>query len=94
VIDRERSIRSKLRPSERRLSQRALWAHNANTGCVPAAILLSLPIVTVFVGVFLGLRAAWALGVLLIPAMLALIGAPGGFLQEVRLAAPPFAIAG
>lgn len=90
VIDRERSIRTKLSsalPGERRrLSQRARCAHNAITGCVVAAILLCSLIVTAFAGVFLGLRVAWLLGALLILAMLALIGALGLFLQEVRLA--------
>jgi MFS family permease len=91
VIERERAIRNKLSPAlpgeRRRLSQRARCAHNAITGCVVAAILLCLLIVVAFVGVFLGLRVAWVLSVLLIAAMLALIGALGLFLQEVRLAA-------
>lgn len=90
VIDRERSIRNGLSPAlpgeRRRLSQRARCAHNAITGCVVAAILLCSLIVTAFVGVFLDLRVAWALGALLIAAMLSLIGALSLFLQEVRLA--------
>ena len=74
-------------PGERRrLSQRAHCAHNAIAGCVLAAILLCSLIVTSFIGVFLGLRVAWVLGVLLVAAMLALIAALGLFLQEVRLA--------
>ena len=91
LIDRERSIRNTLSPAlpgeRRRLSQRARCAHNAIAGCVLAAILLCSLIVVAFAGVFLGLRIAWVLGVLLIAAMLALIGALGLFLQEVRLAA-------
>jgi MFS family permease len=91
LIDRERSIRNNLSPAlpgeRRRLSQRARCAHNAIAGCVLAAILLCSLIVVAFAGVFLGLRIAWVLGGLLIAAMLALIGALGLFLQEVRLAA-------
>ena len=89
-IDRERAIRNKLSPAlpgeRRRLSQRAHCAHNAIAGCALAAILLCSLIVTSFIGVFLGLRVAWVLGVLLVAAMLALIAALGLFLQEVRLA--------
>ena len=63
------------------ISEHSRIAANAQ----PAMALCAL-IVTSFVGVFLGLRVAWVLGVLLVAAMLALIAALGLFLQEVRLA--------
>ena len=90
VIDRERSIRrdaSLALPGEgRRLGQRAQAAHAAIGGCVLAAILLCSLIVVSFIGIFLGLRVAWVLGLLLVAAMLAMIGALGLFLREIRLA--------
>lgn len=56
-----------------------------------AAILLCSLIVASFGGVFLGLRVAWVLAVLLIAAMLSMVAALGFFLAEVRLAShhPP-----
>jgi len=91
LIDRERAIRADLSvalPGERiRLAQRARHAHRAITGCVVAALLLCGQIVASFIGIFLGLRVAWLLGVLLIAAMVAVMGALLLFLQEVRLAA-------
>ena len=90
LIDRERSIREKRSaalPGERiRLAQRAYCAHTAIAGCVVAAILLCSLIVVSFAGIFLGLRVAWVLGVLLVGAMLAMIAALAQFLREVRLA--------
>jgi MFS family permease len=90
VIDRERSIRrdaSLALPGEgRRLGQRARAAHAAIGGCVLAAILLCSLIVTSFTGIFLGLHLAWVIGLLLVAAMLAMIGALGLFLREIRLA--------
>jgi hypothetical protein len=91
LIDRERAIRngaSPALPGEReRLARRARCTHHALICCVVAAILLCSLIVVSFGGVFLGLRVAWILAVLLIAAMLSMIAALGFFLAEVRLAA-------
>ena len=90
LIDRERAIRagaSPALPGERRvLSLRARSIHRAITGCVVAAILLCALIVAAFAGVFLALRVAWVLALLLTAAMLAMIWALAMFLREVRLA--------
>lgn len=90
LIDRERAIRNGLAPplagELRRLAQRARCLHHAIGASVTAAILLCSLIVASFGGVFLGLKLAWILALLLVAAMLALVGALGLFLAEVRLA--------
>ena len=90
LIDRERSIRNGLAPAlpgeRRRLAQRARCVHRAVSACVLAAIMLCSLIVTSFGGIFLGLRVAWLLAVLLVAAMLSMVGALTLFLGEVRLA--------
>ena len=75
LIDRERSIRNGLAPrrcpgSGSGWPARAHSVHRAIAACVLAAIMLCSLIVTSFGGIFLGLRVAWLLAVLLIAAML------------------------
>jgi hypothetical protein len=90
LIDRERAIRNGLSPplagELKRLALRARCLHHAIGASVTAAILLCSLIVAAFGGVFLGLKVAWVLAALLALAMLALVGALGLFLGEVRLA--------
>lgn len=89
LVDRERSLRAgntHALPGERRqIMRRARAVHRAILFCVVAALLTCLLIVLSLAGPFFGMRTGFALGVLLVVALLCLMAGLGFFLEEVRL---------
>jgi MFS family permease len=90
VIDRERALRTGTAtelPDERRiLARRARAIYRAIVASVMSAILLCLLIMLSFIGVFMRLHLAWAVGALLVASMLTLIAALVSFLHEIGIA--------
>jgi hypothetical protein len=92
IIDRARSLgmvetRSSLMVEELRLlNRRARLIHRSITLATTSALLISMVIVILFLGVFLPLDVAAIVGVLFVGAMITLIAGLVTFLKEVRLA--------
>jgi hypothetical protein len=92
IIDRARflgmeEMRSSLVLEELHvLSRRARLIHRSITLATTSALLISMVIVSLFLGVFLPLDVAAIVCVLFVGAMIALIGGLVTFLKEVRLA--------
>jgi hypothetical protein len=68
------------------LNRRARLIHRSITLATTSALLISIVIVILFLGVFLPLNVANIVGVLFVGSMIALIGGLVTFLKEVRLA--------
>jgi hypothetical protein len=97
VVDRARVLREKLRaaaPADavvirgelHALARRRRLVNFAITSGVSGAILVCLLIATAFIGSILHVHIAYALAVLFILAMIALVGALSTFLREIFLA--------
>lgn len=68
------------------LAQRAFWIHWAISLCTVCALLISLSIVAMFVGVQLSIDLSSSVSMLFVAAMLALIAGLLCFLREITLA--------